>query len=160
MKRIVYLTFLSVCISSMISCGARQVPKVVSGYYSYETECIKKDPGGEMLVRAWGKGLNQKEAVLDARKKAVDDLLFKGIRGKDDCSINPLISNPNAREDIERKLFRFYKDKGKFRKFVSRARDKKLDEKEIGNGQKAYGLYFTVDTRELRKLFVRKLKNN
>ncbi|MFC4268642.1 hypothetical protein [Polaribacter marinivivus] len=159
MKRILYITFLSLTITTLVSCGSRQVPKVISGYYSYDTECIRKDAGGEMLVRAWGKGLNQKEAELDARKKAVDDLLFKGIRGTDDCSINPIISNPNAKEDAERKMYRFFKDKGKFRKFVSRAKAEKLDEKEIGQGQKAYGLYFTVDTRELRKLFVRKLKN-
>ena len=54
---------------------------------------------------------------------------------------------------------RFYKDNGKFRKYVSRTRAEKLEEKEIGNGKKAYGLYYTVDTKELRKYFVRKLKN-
>lgn len=156
---VLYKLLTAVLIFSFFSCGSRQIPKVVSGYYSYETECIRKDLNGTMLVRAWGKGLSQKEAELDARKKAVDDLLFKGIRGKEDCSTNPLISNPNAREIIEKKLDRFYKDKGKFRKYVSRTRAEKLDVKEIGEGKKAYGLYFTVDTRELRKYFVKKLKN-
>lgn len=159
MKSIIKITALSIAFVAFTSCGPRQVPKVISGYYDYDTECVSKDAGGTMLVRAWGKGMNQKDAELNARKKAVDDLLFKGIRGRDDCSINPIISNPNAKVDAERKMYRFFKDKGKFRKFVSRARAKKLDVKELRKGEKAYGLYFTVDTRELRKLFVRKLNN-
>lgn len=160
MKKLLYITFLSLGIFLFYSCGAKQVPKVVSGYYDYDTECIRKDLDGSMLVRSWGKGLSQKEAELDARKKAVDDLLFKGIRGKENCSMNPIISDPNAREEIEKKLLRFYKDKGKFRKFVSRARAEKLDTEDIGNGKKAYGLYFTVNTKELKKYFGRKLRTN
>lgn len=50
-------------------------------------------------LRAWGRGKNRTDAIEQAKKNAVRDVLFKGVvAGSRECSVRPLITEVNAQE--------------------------------------------------------------
>jgi len=101
----------------MNSCSPR---KGVSGYYSYETSCLGSDLDGSQVLKAFGTGKTEVEAIENAKKRAIKDLLFKGIRsGKDDCQLRALIIEVNASEKYEDYFNNFFKNEGQYKEFTT-----------------------------------------
>lgn len=117
-------------------------------FAKFDTECLGIEGDGSQTVRAWGTGRNRADATEQAKKNAVSDILFKGVRGGSaECNLKPLVTEVNARERYEEYFDRFFMDGGEYTKFVSAA-DEKLFSK---NKQKnKVGAYFGVTVRVLR----------
>src|SRR5688572_5726032 len=91
----------------IISCGDPQ--KKIAGNYTYETECISTELDGSETIMAWGSGSNKNDAVEQAKKNGIRDMLFKGIRkGKSDCNQKPIIFEVNAQEKNEEYFRKFF----------------------------------------------------
>ncbi len=88
------------------------------GKYSYETECLGVELDGTQTLRVWGTGRNRKDAVEQAKKNAVREVLFKGIRGGE-CEMKPLVPEVNAEEKYESYFNKFFKDNGLYKFFVT-----------------------------------------
>ncbi|MDB2463453.1 hypothetical protein N9W69_01395 [Flavobacteriaceae bacterium] len=117
MNAVFKLFVLSLFVVSATSCKSKI--QTVSGFYDYETECVSSDGNGIQTVKAWGTGNTEKEAVLNARRRAVDDILFKGIRGGANyCDMRPIISNPNTRRNEEQYFYRFFAEGGAFEQYA------------------------------------------
>jgi hypothetical protein len=102
---------------------------IVAANYTYNTECMGVEGDGSLTLLAWGNGRNRADAVEQAKKNAVMDVIFKGIRnGKDDCNKIPLINEPNARDKYESYFNDFFKDNGVYKKFVS-SKDERIGDK-------------------------------
>lgn len=125
-------------------------------FAKFDTECLGVEGDGSQTVRAWGTGRNRSDAVEQAKKNAVSDILFKGVRGgSQECNLKPLVPEVNARERYEEYFDRFFMDGGEYTKFVSAA-DEKLFSK---NKQKnKIGAYFGVTVRVLRSELRAQLK--
>ncbi|MBQ3619275.1 MAG: hypothetical protein II939_14095 [Bacteroidales bacterium] len=121
-------------------------------FEKFETECLGIEGDGSQTLRAWGTGRNRADAVEQAKKNAVYDVLFKGIRaGSGECNQKPLVPEVNARERYEEYFDLFFADGGEYLKFVSAA-DEKLfskDKKKNGNGAR-FGVTVRVLRSELR----------
>ncbi len=92
----------------------------LGGYYTYETECLGSELDGSYTLRAWGIGRNQVDALAQARKNAVRDVIFKGIsKGKSECEIRPILLEVNAEEKYRAYFNRFFADGGEFENFVN-----------------------------------------
>lgn len=103
------LTFLPACKSSST------LPS-----YSFETQCLGVELDGSQTLQAWGKGKNRADAIEQAKKNAVRDVLFTGIKsGAPDCNVRPLIMEANAQEKYEDYFQVFFRDGGMYRKFVN-----------------------------------------
>jgi serine/threonine protein phosphatase PrpC len=131
----------------------------ISGYYEYNTECIGTSRDGFQVVKTWGTGLNHNQAVFNARKNAVDDIIFKGIRdGKGGCQVSPLVSNPNLKRDHQAYFNDFYASNGAFQDFVTdptgRWIDRALKENPLSDGNTAYEVLVEVDVRGLRAFLI------
>lgn len=110
----------STCFLLAILCLACNPQRRISGFYDYQTECLGSELDGSITVKAWGSGKNRKDAIEQAKKNAVRDVLFKGIKiGKDGCSVVPVFSNPNLNSIQEDYLFKFFQDGGEYIRFVS-----------------------------------------
>jgi hypothetical protein len=128
----------------------------IAGNYSYETECMGVEMDGSQTLKAWGNGRNRWDAIEQAKKNAVNDVIFKGIiRGKSDCNKRPLISEPNARLKYEDYFNSFFSDKGEYSNFITEqderilqkiARDRKGSRESV-----RHGLVVRVLRAELKK---------
>jgi hypothetical protein len=112
----------------------------VNGNYNYKTSCVDVESDGSQTLLAWGKGRNRSDAVEQAKKNAVSDILFVGIlNGNSVCTKRPLLPEVNAREHYEDYFNAFFRDGGDFMKYVS-LKDERIgdhilrDRKRSSNG--------------------------
>ena len=94
--------------------------KKTAGYYTYKTECLGVELDGSQTLKAWGNGRNRADAVEQAKKNAVRDVIFKGIiEGKQDCNQKPIVFEINAQEKYEDYFNAFFADGGEYKNFIS-----------------------------------------
>lgn len=123
-----------------------------AGYYTAETECLGVEMDGSVTLKAWGTGRNRFDAVEQAKKVALRDVLFKGIRkGNGDCNPRPLVPEVNAEMKHERYFNKFFSSKrGDYKDFVS-GKDERIDEKIFRKKKGApNGVTYIVVVRVLR----------
>lgn len=90
--------FLLLLVISLIGFNSCNSTKNNASYYSYDVKCIGSTLNGIQNVKAWGKGLDKAQALEQAKKNALDEVLFKGIRqGTTDCNARPIISEINGK---------------------------------------------------------------
>ena len=137
------------------SCGGKkELPSTVA-YQSYETECLGSDASGHQRLRVWGEGKDQKAAQENARKKAVEDVTFKHITaGSGQCNSWPVVDSPSARRVHHEYFAKFFKDGGKYKKFIKAEKPDK-DARFIGNDKVVQPMEITVDREGLVKQFTK-----
>jgi hypothetical protein len=118
--------------------------KKTAGYYTYKTECLGVELDGSQTLKAWGNGRNRADAVEQAKKNAVRDVIFRGIlEGKQDCNQKPIVFEINAQEKYEDYFNAFFADGGEYKSFISLkderifdkiSRDKKKTSESVTNG--------------------------
>jgi len=97
----------------------------------FDTQCLGVEEDGTQTLRAWGFGNKKKDAVEQAMKNAVRDVLFKGIKeGMDGCNMRPMITEVNARERYADYFNKFFADGGKYKRFVSLKDENKKKSRE------------------------------
>lgn len=133
--------------------------KKIAGNYTYETECMGVEMDGSQTLKAWGAGKNRVDAVEQAKKNAVRDVLFKGIlNGKSECNQKPVIFEVNAQEKYEDYFNAFFADGGTYKTFVS-MKDESLGPKITKDKKKAgsevtEGVIVRVLRAELKKKMI------
>ncbi|MBQ9560819.1 MAG: hypothetical protein IJV10_00860 [Prevotella sp.] len=130
-RRLLNIIFLMV---ACVSCHAQGMMGI---YTKFDTECLGVEEDGTQTLRTWGSGKNKDDAQDQARKNAVRDVIFKGIRdGVEGCNMKPLITEVNVREKYEDYFDRFFRDGGKYEKFVSnkdsKQKMKKIEKTDMG----------------------------
>jgi hypothetical protein len=146
----------------LISCLAIQVSygqKSTAGNYTYKTECMGVEMDGSQTLKAWGNGRNRGDAVEQAKKNAIKDVLFNGINeGRQDCERRPLVPEVNAQRKYEDYFNKFFADGGEFKNFIS-LKDEKILDKISRDKQKAresvtHGLVVRVLRAELKQKLI------
>jgi hypothetical protein len=124
-------------VSLMLGCNKHVAnPNKLGGNYSFETECMGSEFDGSITVKVFGKGNTDRDAVEQAMKNAVRDVLFKGIhQGVSECSKSPLLLQPRALERNEGYFAQFFKDGGPYTEFVT-TQDERLVDKLTGREEK------------------------
>jgi uncharacterized lipoprotein NlpE involved in copper resistance len=125
MKKILLSTFL-IALFILPSCNSQ---KKIAGNYSYKTECLGIEMDGSQTVKAWGNGRNRWDAIEQAKKNAVKDVLFNGIyEGKQECEKRPVVAEVNAQQKYETYFNKFFADDGEYKNFVS-LKDERIGQK-------------------------------
>lgn len=126
--------------------------QAAGAFVQYETECLGVEGDGSQTLRAWGLGRNKSDAVEQAKKNAVYDVIFKGIKaGVAGCNTRPLIGEVNARERYEEYFDRFFMDGGEYKDYISGADEKRFSKSKSKNKVGArYGVTVRVLRSELR----------
>ncbi len=132
-----------------------QAQKSTAGNYKYKTECMGVELDGSATLKAWGNGRNRADAVEQAKKNAVRDVIFHGIsEGKSECNSKPLIFEVNAEEKYEDYFNKFFADNGEFKNFISlrdeRIFDKISRDKKGARESVTHGLIVRVLRAELK----------
>ena len=152
-NKFIYSTALVICIN-LSSCKTSTKISSDYSYANFLTECLGVELDGSQTLRVFGKGKNKADAIEQAKKNAVRDILFKGINaGSGECSQRPLVREVNAQEKYSYYFNPFFKDKGIYN-FV------KLDEKHLSriksanNTQENWGIVVTVDRAGLQQQLI------
>lgn len=113
-----FATYLALALIST-SCSMR---RQTAGYYDVPTECLGSELDGSQTLLVFADGRNRKDAVEQAKKNAVREVLFKGIKdGKATCDPRPLVPEVNADRKYEVYFAKFFEDGGEYLKYVSLA---------------------------------------
>ena len=133
--------------------------KSVSTNYAYATECMGVELDGSQTLKAWGNGRNRQDAVEQAKKNAVRDVIFKGIRdGKQECNTKPLVFEVNAQDKYEDYFNKFFADGGEYKNFISlsgeRIFDKISRDKQRTSESVTHGLIVRVLRSELKQKLI------
>lgn len=126
---------------------------VVVSAQTSDTECISVEQDGSQTLRIWGTGRNRSDAIEQAKKDAVYEVLFNGVqKGNKGYNRRPLIPEVNARERYQEYFDNFFKDKGDYLNYISMA-DRRWGstEKEKGPIQVRYRITVRVLIPELRQ---------
>lgn len=135
-----------------------QIPTEAASYYSYETTCLGTEADGSQTLVAWGQGRNETDAVEQAKKNALNEVIFKGIHsGSKECDQMPLVNTPNARKRYQEYFDIFFLDGGEYQKYVSMA-DEKPKSRHMQHN--AYGQKTSVTVRVLRSELKKRLQDD
>jgi hypothetical protein len=142
----------------LVSCQSRL--QTLSGDYYYETECVGVTGNGLQTLKSRGYGRTEKDAVFNARMRAVEDVVFKGIRGgASTCQVRPLVSNPNLKMERSAYWSRFFGVNGDFLKYVGEPDERFLRQylgiNKRNDDRKAYEVVVDVDLMALRTQLIR-----
>ena len=118
----------------------------VNAFYTFDTECMGSEMDGSVVLRAWGQGHSRSAAMEQAKKQAVYDVIFEGVR-KGQCNFKPLLFEVNAREKYQAYFDKFFSKGGDYEQFL------KMDATKMGSGVKAES-----KTRDSYALVVRVLR--
>ena len=153
MRRSIYLWAF---IGAMMVCSCKSSKEVTTtAFHEYPTECLGKSMDGKQVLRVWASGQNRKDAVEQAKKKAVYVVVFEGISaGNGDCSAYPVVDEANARQKYEDYFDVFFANGGEYTKYVSMEKQQKESmQRHQGDGLETSGIVVTVDRSALRKRF-------
>ncbi|QZT38393.1 hypothetical protein K5X82_05730 [Halosquirtibacter xylanolyticus] len=94
------------------------------GSHSFHTSCLSDRLDGVVVLKSWGEGVSTSEALLNAQKVAIENLLFHGIIDGA-VLLKPMVNEVNVQQE-HREYFRsFFSKRGPFKDFVSITGQKK-----------------------------------
>jgi len=133
-KYILYSIAVCCLILGTVSCISH---RKIAAYNSHQTECLGIEMDGSQTLKAWGIGRNRFDAVEQAKKNAIAEVLFKGIiAGKPECQVKPVLSEVNVHEKNENYFNKFFTDGGEYQKYYS-LRDEKIRRRLLRDKEKA-----------------------
>lgn len=158
MKGRIYFPVAAVMAVSLALLSGCSGAKGIAGYYSYSTECLGSELDGSVTVMAWGNGRDRFDAGEQARKNAVNDVLFKGIvAGQGECNQRPLVPEVNARAKYADYFNRFFADRGSFSRYVSLKDERSRADREEKGARKSItlGVVLRVERAKLKEKLIK-----
>ena len=97
-----------------------------------ESICQGAANDGSIIVKSWGYARTQRNAIINAKKNAVQDVLFKGIKsvGASGCPSRPIVEDLSKRESDYFK--KFFEKNGLYLQFVNLSTDEVPDRTKVG----------------------------
>jgi hypothetical protein len=112
-----YITIFSIMIV-IFGCKSKLKPREL-GAYDYKTSCVSNS-NGTMIVTAWGQGKNKEICKTVALKRAITDVVFKGIiDGSPSCTQPPVVTVVNAESKYQEFMTSFLSESGKYKSYAS-----------------------------------------
>lgn len=146
--------FLLLCL--LLLCSWQAFAQSYGAPYA-SVECLNVELDGSITVRVSGAGRNRPDAKEQARKNAVYNVIFKGVKvaGKNSTLSRPLIYEVNAEEKYEEFANTFFADGGKYLEFTSMEDRRALsNKKEKGGKQVEWSVTLRVLRPQLRQYLI------
>ena len=153
-KHISLVCFLILGFAIMANAQARKKAEKDTEEWRYELEAVGTGVQGTYVVKVWSYSKKADVAIEQAKKNAVHGVIFKGFAGKQGVpGQRPLTNNVNLVEEKADFFEPFFKDGGKYMKFVSLSGDGSVDAGDRMKVGKEYkvGVVVAVNVTALRK---------
>jgi len=154
LKKTNILVLLILGFTIAVNAQSRKKAEKDTEQWRYEIEAVNIGVQGTYLIKAWTYSKKPDVAIEQAKKNAVHGVIFKGFAGKKGVpGQKPLVSNVNLEEEKEDFFKPFFKDGGKYMKFVTISNDGNIgagDRLKVGKEYKI-GVMVSVNISELRR---------
>lgn len=156
MRKYFVILLASVAVLTISSCKSKELPSTVAYQQDIPVECVNQDPSGAQTLRVYGKGTDEGKAVENARKTAIETVLFSYItKGTGRYNSIPVIDNQTIRRAHSEYFSKFFKDGGDYKKYVKTLESKKKDACK-GGGMVVVETMLNVD----RPALIKKMKKD
>ena len=122
--------------------------KKTASYYGVETECLEDKLDGSFILQAWGKGSSKSEAIDQAKRNVLNDILFKGVNKG--CQLPPLIIEVNASKKYKSYVYSFFNSD--YKDFISIEKSPKSLKKT--RKQTSYGIKVRIKVEAIRQKLI------
>lgn len=127
MRRIFLCAVVAVAMT-LVSCNLQKIS--TAAFHEVKSEFMNLEGDGSITVRAYGIGRYRGDALDQARKNAIRDVMLRGVYVPGDPQMSrPLILEVNAEEKYADFLHKFFADGGDYVQFFSR-RDRRRETNE------------------------------
>lgn len=158
MKRPITTILGAMLVSTLALTGCKTAATSVTPYLPDIVECMGVEHDGSQTLRVSGTGRNKADAIEQAKKNAVREVIFKGIRqGKQGCNMRPIVNEVNAEERYEEYFNIFFADGGEYRKYISMADERNNSHDKA---QAKTFVKYTITVRVLRSELKARLKTD
>jgi hypothetical protein len=142
-SKYILLLILSTC----LSCSILRKSSMPLNDVHY-IQCIGKELDGSVTLISTGSGRNKRDAMSQAKKNALHQVIFIGTDSKNNTCLNrPLVGEVNAIEKYAVFFNEFFKDKGEFRNYVTRKDEKLINKFNNYVGTNKYEVTFSITLR-------------
>ena len=151
MKRIINnftLTLLISLLSAPLFSQVFNQQKKTASYYDVETECLEDKLDGSFVLKAWGKGSSKSEAIDQAKRNVLNDILFNGVNKG--CQMRPLIIEVNASTKYRSYVYAFFNKE--YKNYISIEKSPKSLNKS--RKQTSYGIKVRVKVEAIRQKLI------
>lgn len=120
--------------------------------WRYEIEGVKQGVQGTYLVKVWSYSKKPVVAIEQAKKNAIHGIIFRGFTGT--AKQKPLTNNVNLEQEYDEFFRDFFKDGGRYMKYVSISGDGTVsagDKLKVSKNEWKIGVVVSVNQSLLRK---------
>lgn len=137
----------------LTSCKSKPTNTMASFYTGKSVECVSADMYGNEVVQVFATGRNRSAAIAEAKEEALKTIMFRGIvTDNKQCSVKPIVKEPNAEERYKKYFDKFFKKGGKNRKYTSVRRIAfQSNVVKHGISYESYSVEVTVNRKEIEK---------
>ena len=147
------LSLLIIGFSSSVYAQAKKKADKDTEAWRYEIEVMQTGTEGTYLIKVFSYSKKPDVATEQAKKNAVHGIIFQGFAGKQGIPGKPALAPVNLEQEKGEFFESFFKDGGKYMKFVSLSTDGAVaaeDRMKIGKEYKV-GVIVSVNVAALRK---------
>ncbi|MCQ6959484.1 hypothetical protein [Mucilaginibacter aquariorum] len=151
-KNLLYLS-----LAGLLALSGCAGQKQLNSSYTYKTECLGAGFDGSQTVIAYSDKRNREDAIEEAKKVAIREILFSGLReGKPDCDVKPILNEANAYANHEEYFNRFFTSAYKtFVLFIEeRAGQKAKQQQRLKNVAQSTGYVLKISRPALQQKMI------
>ncbi|MBB5394945.1 hypothetical protein [Mucilaginibacter sp. AK015] len=130
--------------------------KQLNSSYTYKTQCLGVEFDGSQNVISFSDKRNKEDAMEDAKRAAIRDILFSGLtEGKPECEVKPVVTEANAYANHEAYFTRFFaNDYRPFATFKEERAGQKAKNQKVKNVAQSTGYVFSINRQGLKQKMI------
>jgi hypothetical protein len=151
-KLVLMLSVISFLFTSETMAQAKSKANKDTQIWRYELEGVKQGVQGSYLVKVWSYSKKPEVAIEQAKKNAVHGVIFRGFAGT--AQQKPITNNVNLENEQEAFFKDFFKDGGRYLKYVNVSGDGTVsanDKIKVSKKEWKIGVIVSVNQALLRK---------
>lgn len=146
------MSVISLLFSPTLMAQAKKKANKDTQIWRYEVEGVKQGVQGTYLVKVWSYSKKPEVAIEQAKKNAVHGIIFRGFAGS--VQQRPLTNNVNLENEKEDFFKDFFKDGGRYMKYINVSGDGTVSSKDkikVSKKEWKIGVVVSVNQALLRK---------
>ncbi len=125
--------------------------------FAYQVECVSVENNGYVTIKIWNTKLGKKYSQEQARKDAIDAVLFSGIPSNNGCiAQKPILSTPESIENFKKIEKDFFAKNGNWSNYTREATIENALPENIGD--KSWKVYKVSVSKDLLRKYLEEQK--